>query len=185
MKHHYRGLLAAMGGLVLISVVGASHVRLWGQGAESVDTELLLSDGPNRFVFQVQLGGQTVARYTECVGLGSRNDIETDLIEDDAGVIVRQKHPGVLEWPEIVLRGSNLSGATLWTWRGSLEAGYLDQAIEDGVIEVIDTGSLETVARWEFHNGWAASLTFGSAGEELVIVHDGLRRADEHIPLPR
>jgi len=179
MKRNHVWPLAILCSVILISLVLTSNVKLCGQNTGTADTELLSSDNPNRFLFEVRLGGGLVAQYTECVGLGSSNDIEADVTETDAGVLVRQKDPGALEWHNIVLRRSGLSGTTLWAWRGSVQAGHLDQAIQDGVITVIDTSSLERVARWSFRNGWPASLTFGSAGEELVIVHDGLQRADD------
>jgi len=177
MKRNHLWPLAILCGVALISLVLAGSTSLRGQNSES---ELLSSESPNTYVFLLELGSRVVAQYSECTGLGSRNDVEESIVETDDGRLLRQKTPGALEWPNIVLRGDSLSDNTVWAWRlYTLEAGDPDRAMRDGAIRVIDTSTLETVARWEFLSGWVASLTFGSEGEELVIIHDGLRRIDD------
>lgn len=170
---------AIIGSLTLISLALVSNVRL---RAQNTLTGLLSDDAPGVFLFLLELEGQLVGEYTECTGLGSSNDIETSIVQTEDGLEVREKTAGALEWRTITLKGKDLSESNVWVWRQRMEAGNLEDAIRDGAIRMLDAESLEMRARWEFENGWAASLTVSEQGEELVIVHEGLWRADELSP---
>lgn len=174
-RHKFR-TVAIIGSLVLISLTLVSNVRL---RAQNTLTGLLSDDAPGVFLFQLELEGKLVGEYTECTGLGSSNDIEISVVQTGDGFEVREKTPGALEWRTITLKHRGLSESNVWAWRQGMEAGNLDSAIRDGAIRVLYRESLERLARWEFKNGWAASLTVSEQGEELVIVHEGLGRADE------
>jgi phage tail-like protein len=129
------------------------------------------------FIFQLELGGQVVAEYSECFGLGSSNEIEESVVQTDAGA-VKQKTPGVLEWHNITLRRIGPSSAQVWSsWRKAMEDGRPDQAIRNGAIIMFKSGSSEPLAKWDFTQGWPASLTIQGSAEELTIVHQGLERA--------
>jgi phage tail-like protein len=157
---------------VLISGALVTDTRLWGQYG---DPAAVVAESSDSFVFRLELNGDKVADYNECFGLGSRNDIE----ETDIGagsVIVRQKTPGALEWQAITLRRVGPSSEQLWSWRRMMEDGHLKDAMRNGAILMVRAGSQETVARWNFTNGWPASLTIEGSTEELTIVHEGLTR---------
>jgi phage tail-like protein len=174
-RHKFRAA-AIIGSLTLICLALVSNVRL---RAQNTLTGLLSDDGPGVFLFQLELEGQLVGEYTECTGLGSSNDIETSVVQTEDGLDVQEKTPGALEWRTITLKRKGLSESNVWAWRQRMEAGNLDDAIRDGAIHVLDAESLGIRARWEFKNGWPAGLTVSEQGEELVIVHEGLGRADE------
>lgn len=136
---------------------------------------------PSSYVFQLELGGVVVAEYTECSGLGSINDILEDTVaaakSEGVGTVI-QKSTGALRWPEIKLRRKGLSDPTVWSWRQDLEKGDITKALRDGAITVVTAVPANMfVGRWVFHGGLATRLTFGDAGEELVIVHQGLESA--------
>ncbi len=92
--------------------------------------------------------------------------------------MVKEKAPGALEWPAITLRRSTPSDAQVWLWRKALEDGKLDEAIRDGALVMLQAGYSEPIARWSFTRGWPARLTIEGTVEELVIVHEGLKRTD-------
>ena len=182
MRDKHLQSVAIICSIIVIALVLITSVRLAGQ---NIQTELLPDEGIHTFLFRLELEGQVVAEYTECFGLGSSNEIKEELVETSAGVLVRQKTPGALEWQNILLKRPSLSEPTLWAWRQAMESGDVADAIQGGAIEVLDRDSLEIVARWEFQSGWPASLAFSGTGEELVIVHDGLKRASGEPYEPR
>ena len=157
--------------------------RLWGQG---VAAQGLTEGTSNAFIFRLELGGQVVAEYTECFGLGSSNDIEETVSQMDAGP-VKQKTPGPLNWPQITLRRTGPGDPQVWAWRKTLEDGRLDQAVRNGAIVMFLSGLPQAIARWEFRNAWPARLTIEGSVEELVIVHDRVERvgASEIRPGPQ
>jgi phage tail-like protein len=159
--------------LVLLALVG--NARLWG-GTAGGETPLFPS--PDTFYFQLELAGQVVGDYSECFGLGSSNQISQDIVQTDTGVLVAQKTPGVLEWNNITLKRSTPSDMVVVAWRATVEGGHVTEAMRDGAIVMFRAGSAEPLARWNFHNGWPARLTFEGAKDELTIVHDGLERVD-------
>jgi hypothetical protein len=171
--HSFLRILIGSVVVFCLFVVGDGLLRGQGGGAAAVAVA-----EPNSYVFQLELGGVIVAEYTQCSGLGSASDILQDTVAattPDAMGTVIQKSPGALRWPEIKLRRKGLSNATVWSWRRDMERGNTGQAFRDGSITVVTAGPASVwVGRWAFHNGWAARLTFDSAGEELAIVHQGL-----------
>jgi phage tail-like protein len=158
---------------VLISLTLVADSRLCGQNA---DIAALSAEPSDSFVFQLELGGQVVAEYTECFGLGSSNEIEEAVIQTNAGA-VKQKTPGALEWHNITLKRIGPSSDQVWSsWRKAMEDGKPDEATRNGAIIMSKSGSSEPLARWNLTHAWPASLTIQGSAEELTIVHQGLER---------
>jgi phage tail-like protein len=175
MKREYFWSSVIIGSSVLILLALVGNARLWG-GMASI--EMAPSSPPDTFYFQLELAGQTVGDYSECFGLGSTNAISEDIVPTDGGVLVEQKTPGVLEWSNIILKRNTPSDMVVVAWRTTVESGHVTEAVRDGAILMFLAGSAEPLARWKFHNGWPASLSFEGAKEELTIVHAGLERVD-------
>jgi len=176
-RHSFLYIL--LGSVVVFCLLVVGDGRLHGQGGGMATATV----DPNSYLFRLELGGAVVAEYTECSGLGSSNDILENLVAADAlapngvGTVI-QKSPGALRWPQIELRRKGLSNATVWSWRQAMEKGDTKSAFRDGAITVVTAGPTNVwVGKWAFRSGWAASLTFDGAGEELVIVHQGLEPA--------
>jgi len=172
MKRTYLWPLTILFSGTLVVAALVSDTRLCGQNA---DPTTVAAESSDSFVFRLEVDGEKLAEYTECFGLGSRNEIEETLVETNTHG-VKQKSPGSLEWPTITLRRAGPSEARIWSWRKAVEDGNLDQATRDGAIIMLRAGSLEPLARWNFSNGWPASLTIEGWVEELAIVHDGVDR---------
>lgn len=183
-RHSWTHILIGSIALVALMVVGAS--RLHGEGT---DTELISTSQGQSFYYRLDVADQ-YGFYDDCSGLGSSTDVEEAVVETDAGVVVRQKTPGPLQWHNITLRRTGPTPATgvpVWAWRKAMEDGNLEYAIQNGVITLWTADSTEAIARWEFRNGWVASLSFDGAIEELTIVHEGLTRTGiiDTEPTPR
>jgi phage tail-like protein len=173
MGRKHSSIYILIGAVAVFSLILVGNGRLRGQMA---GTSVTSATEPNSYIFQLELDGAVVAEYTECSGLGSGNDIQENVVAGNAGAAVIHKTPGALRWPNITLRRNGLSGANVWSWREAMVVGNSDAAVRDGAVVMLETGSLEPLARWQFRRGWVASLTLEGSVEELTIVHEGLER---------
>ncbi len=82
----------------------------------------------------------------------------------------------------ITLKRIEPSGLAVWSWRKAMEDGNLEMAIADDAITLLRTDPEQPLVRWEFHNGWIASLSFDGFVETMTIVHEGLVRAGTTTP---
>jgi phage tail-like protein len=157
--------------LIFLSLLGDSRTR-----GQTNDTTPVSPEPSDSFVFQLELEGKgVVAEYTECFGLGSSNHIEESVVQTNGGAI-KQKTPGALEWHNITLRRKGSPDADVWAWREAMEGGKTDDAIRNGAIVMLRVGWPEALARWNFTQGWPASLIIKGSFQELTIVHNGLQR---------
>ena len=171
-RKHFWPFIVGVVLLVSLAVTGPGQLPVQRSGSDSL---VVASDA---YIFRLELQHGIQQDYTECLGLGSSNDIEETIGFTDSGIVYTEKSPGTLQWHNITLRREGPSDPDVWQWRQAMEDLHLDMAIQDGSIVVLTPGSVQPVARWSFSNGWAARLTFSGAREELVIVHEGLQRAD-------
>jgi phage tail-like protein len=166
--------------LTSLALVGTSRLR-----GETVSIEPPTAGPSDSFFFRLELAGQELGDYSECFGLGSSNEIVEDVPPTDAGIPIKRKTPGALEWHNITLKRSSPSDLMVAAWRKAMETGNLKGAMRDGAIVMFKVGSPEPVARWEFRAGWVASLRFDGSMEELIIVHEGLDRVAAPSDAPR
>jgi hypothetical protein len=181
MGRKFAGPLALLSIVVAIAATWSGRGRLWGQGT-NVEAAAVAALEP--YIFVLELEGQPVEEYTDCRGLGSHNEIDSETSVTSPGVVVTQKVPGALGWNDITLTRTGPSDALVWEWRRAMEELALSGAIRDGAIIIYRAGSPQPIARWTFDNGWAASLVLNGTVEELTIVHDGLRRTGTEPPGP-
>ena len=131
------------------------------------------------FNFRIEIGGITLAAFSEVSGLES----ETEVIEYRTGTegnAVR-KLPGLTKHANIVLRRGVTQDAELWNWRKTVEDGQVDR--RNGSIVLLDDARTE-VLRWNFSDGWISKWegpTLNAKGNEVAIetieiAHEGLRR---------
>jgi len=182
MKRHYVWAVVLMGsaGLTSLALVGTSRLR-----GETTSVEPPAAEASDSYFFRLELAGQEVGDYSECFGLGSSNEIVEDVPPTDAGIPVKHKTPGTLEWHNITLKRSSPGDLMVAAWRKDMESGDLTKAIRDGAVVMFKVGTTEPVARWEFRRGWAVSLRFDGSMEELTIVHEGLDRVATPSDKPR
>jgi len=170
-RKHFWPFIVGVVLLVSLAVTGPGQLPVRRPGPE-----VLAPAGSGPYIFRLELQHGIQQDYTECLGLGSSNDIEETTGFTNGGIVYTEKSPGTLQWHNITLRRDGPSDPDVWQWRQAMENLHLDMAIQDGSIVVLTPGSVQPVARWNFNNGWAARLTFSGAREELVIVHEGLQR---------
>jgi phage tail-like protein len=181
MRRTYLWPLMILCGTILISLALVADTRSRGQDG---DIMVPLAEASDSFVFQLELGGEVVAEYTECFGLGSSNEIKEEVIQTGVAEAVK-KTPGPLEWHNITLKRAGVSHEKVWEWREAMAEGKLDEAITDGAIVMRRAGSSEEISRWTFAKGWPGGLTIEGSNEELTIVHGGLHRATHVANVPR
>jgi hypothetical protein len=162
MKRHYVWAVVLMGsaGLTSLALVGTSRLR-----GETTSTEPPVVEASDSFFFRLELEHSDAGDYDECFGLGSSNEIVEDVPPTDAGIPVKHKTPGALEWHNITLRRNSPGDVRVASWRKALEDGDINSATLDGAIVLFKVGTTEPVARWEFRKGWLASLRFDGSME--------------------
>jgi len=181
MKRHYLWPLVILCSAGLSSLVLVRATRLQG---ETANTELLSPGSGDFFFFRLELAGDAVGDYSECLGLGSSNEVLEDLPATNAVVPIKRKTPGALEWHNITLKRNSPSDVRVASWRKAMETGDLTTAVRNGAIIMFRVGSAEPIARWEFRGGWVATLRFDGSMEELTIVHEGLDRVGSASSVP-
>lgn len=135
------------------------------------------------FSFYVEVQGKLVGRFQDVAGLGSESDVIDYKASEKGGAELFHKVPGRLKWQDITLKRGITDDMDLWNWRREIEEGRADMARRNGSIVMYGQDNME-VARWNFENGWPSKVTGPSLSaktneigiEELIIVHEGLRR---------
>jgi phage tail-like protein len=133
--------------------------------------------------FDVDVGDWIHGSFRECSGMGS----ETELIESKESMVGGHmqyvKVPGALKWENITLKRGVTDDMQIWNWRKKVEEGDVNGARTNGTITMYDSQN-QSIATWTFDYGWPQKVsgpTFNATTneigiEELVIVHEGLRR---------
>jgi phage tail-like protein len=137
------------------------------------------------FNFGLEFQGVISGYFNECSGIGSSNDVIDHKVVTADGHEIIQKVPGRLTWGDITLKRGVTSDMNIWDWRQSVIDGKMSDARKNGSIVMMDRAYTE-VARWNFENGWPSKVSGPSLKadsneygiEELVIVHEGITRAN-------
>lgn len=136
------------------------------------------------FNFAIDVPGKLSGHFMECSGLGSESEvIDHKIMASGAKEPIIRKVPGRLKWGDITLKRGITANMDMWDWRKLVEQGTVDQARLDGSIIMYDQNHTE-VARWNFSKGWPSKISGPSVKsdsneigiEEIVIVHEGIRR---------
>lgn len=138
------------------------------------------NDPYTSFNFIVEVDGldaQAVAGFQEASGLVS----ESTVIEYRVGTedIVVRKLPGLLKFPNLVLKRGFTDNRGLWEWRKTVVEGRTVRY--NGSITMLNEAR-EPALRFEFREGWPvkwegpslSALREGIAIETLEIAHKGL-----------
>ena len=133
--------------------------------------------------FEVSVGAIT-GYFTEVSGLGSESEVvEHKVMAKGAKESLIRKIPGRLKWGDINLKRGITKNLDMYKWRQQVEQGKVDAARLDGTIIMYDQG-MSPVAEWTFTKGWPSKISGPSLQadgnavgvEELVIVHEGIKR---------
>lgn len=133
--------------------------------------------------FEITVGAVT-GYFTEVSGLGSETEIvEHKIMAKGVKEPLIRKIPGRLKWGDITLKRGITSNMDFYDWRKQVEQGKVDVARLDGTIIMYDQ-TFAPIAQWEFTKGWPSKISGPSLKsdgneigvEELVIVHEGIKR---------
>lgn len=142
-------------------------------------------DPAGSFSFYLQLDSVLSGSFREVSGMGSEHEVIESKESGPNGEFVVKKVPGRMKWGDITLKRGVTTNIDVWQWRQKVEEGKVNEARMNGSIVMYDQATGE-IARWNFVNGWPSKITGPSFNaqnneigiEELVIVHEGLVRAN-------
>ena len=153
--------------------------------ATTSDSGALTEDPLVGATFSLEVQGILRGQFTECSGLGSETGVTEQKVTGDDGRTIIVKVPGLAVWQDITLKRGITSDMQIWDWRKQVEEGNIDDARHDGSIIMFDQ-QLNPAARWDFVRAWPSKISgpalsadseeFGI--EEIVIVHEGIKRVD-------
>ena len=158
-------------------IMSISIFLVYDKGLQAQDVELVRN--VNYYTLSLKSDNNVVGIYDECYGLGSSNEIIEDTVITDDGNSVIVTTPGPLRWHPIHLKRFGPSSGAVWSWwREAMDNNNTEEAFLDGTITMFSAFSTDPIARWTFRQGWAASLQINGNAEELIIVHEGLKRVN-------
>lgn len=128
--------------------------------------------------FRLEVGGLTVASFSEASGLVAEGDA-VDYREGDEKVNWVRKLIGLRKFNQIVLKRGYTKNRELWEWYGRIATGVNDR--RDGAIVLMDEGRKDVI-RWEFVKAWPNKIegpSLNATGNEVAmesveLVHEGL-----------
>lgn len=133
--------------------------------------------------FEITVGAVT-GYFTEVSGLGSETEVvEHKIMAKGVKEPLIRKIPGRLKWGDITLKRGITANMDFYDWRKQVEQGKVDAARLDGTVIMYDQ-TMTPIAQWEFTKGWPSKISGPSLKsddnsigvEELVIVHEGIKR---------
>ena len=110
------------------------------------------------YYFKLTLAGADAAGFfKECSGLSAPAP--------------DQKFTGEMKWQNITLKRGVDANAELWTWRKLVIDGMIDDAREDGTIELVDWKG-DPVITYSFKRGWPCKYSapgMNAGGNEILV----------------
>ncbi len=130
------------------------------------------------FNFRLEIGGLTVASFSEVSGLVSEGD-SVDYREGDEKVNWVRKLVGLRKFNHITLKRGYTKNRELWDWYGKIAVGKTDR--RDGAVVLMDEARKDVI-RWEFVKAWVNKVEGPSFNahnnevsmESVELVHEGL-----------
>jgi phage tail-like protein len=141
-------------------------------------------DPGGSFSFYLELDSVLSGSFREVTGMGSEHEVIEHKESGPKGEFVVHKVPGRMKWGDVTLKRGITKSMDIWDWRQKVEEGKVGDARRNGSIIMYAQGTQDPIARWEFVNAWPSKVTGPSFNaqsneigiEELVIVHEGLKR---------
>lgn len=130
------------------------------------------------FNFRLEIGGLTVASFSEVSGLVAEGD-SVDYREGDERQNWVRKLIGLRKFNQITLKRGYTKNRELWDWYGRIARGKNDR--RDGAIVLMDEARKD-VLRWEFAKAWPNKVEGPSLNatnnevsmESVELCHEGL-----------
>lgn len=130
------------------------------------------------FNFRLEVGGLSVASFSEASGLVAEGDA-VDYREGDEKVNWVRKLIGLRKFNQITLKRGYTKNKELWDWYGKIAKGVNDR--RDGAIILMDEARKDVI-RWEFVKAWPNKIEGPSLNaannevsmESVELCHEGL-----------
>lgn len=130
------------------------------------------------FNFRLEIGGLTVASFSEVSGLVAEGE-SVDYREGDEKVNWVRKLVGLRKFNNITLKRGYTKNRELWEWYGKIAVGKPDR--RDGAVVLMDEARKDVI-RWEFVKAWVNKIEGPSFNahnnevsmESVELVHEGL-----------
>ena len=130
------------------------------------------------FNFRLEVGGLSVASFSEASGLVAEGDA-VDYREGDEKVNWVRKLIGLRKFNQITLKRGYTKNKELWDWYGKVAKGVNDR--RDGAIILMDDARKDVI-RWEFVKAWPNKIegpTLNATNNEVTmesveLCHEGL-----------
>jgi phage tail-like protein len=132
------------------------------------------------FNFKLEIGGITVAGFSECTGLTTEQNV-IDYREGQEGITPR-KLPGLTKFGNITLKRGITVDKTIFDWRKTVSDGLIER--KNASIVLLDEARTEVV-RWNVVEAWPSKYVAPDlkasaneiAIESIELTHEGLERA--------
>jgi len=139
------------------------------------------------FAFYLELDSTIKGSFREISGMGSEHELIEFKESGPGGQFVVRKVPGRMKWGDITLKRGITDNMDIWQWRQKVEEGKLNEAgtrMNGSIVMYDQSDASREIARWDFVKAWPSKITgptFNAQNneigiEELVIVHEGLKR---------
>ncbi|SHJ08700.1 conserved hypothetical phage tail region protein [Tessaracoccus bendigoensis DSM 12906] len=131
--------------------------------------------------FKVVVGGETVAHFTECSGIGV--DVATVAYRESGVAALVRQVPTITTFHDVTLRYGLTSSNALWDWFMTTVSGQVRR--QHVSIVLLDAAGSTPVLQFDLKNafikGWTGAVLRATAREvaieEIVLAYESLGRA--------
>ena len=133
------------------------------------------------YTYHVEIDGLVIAQFKEVSGLSVTITVIEHRENKLGGLPVLKKLPGVIDYPDIVLKRGRINDPAFWNWIKQVQDGQIDAARRHGSVTLFDYAH-GMVSKFDFINGWPSKVDIGTLGadsntvllESVTITHEGL-----------
>ena len=131
----------------------------------------------------LEIDGITEGVFKDVSGLDSETEVIEHRVTGKGGNLIITKIPGILKWPNIVMKRGITDDRRLHDWRAKIEEGQVETNRKNGTITLYAPDGT-AVAKYSFKRAWPCKFkgpALDSSKNELAIeslelAHEGMER---------
>ena len=131
----------------------------------------------------LEIDGITEGVFKDVSGLDSETEVIEHRVTGKGGNLIITKIPGILKWPNIVMKRGITDDRRLHDWRAKIEEGQVETNRKNGTITLYAPDG-SSVAKYSFKRAWPCKFkgpALDSSKNELAIeslelAHEGMER---------
>jgi phage tail-like protein len=131
----------------------------------------------------LEIDGITEGVFKDVSGLDSETEVIEHRVTGKGGNLIITKIPGILKWPNIVMKRGITDDRRLHDWRSKIEDGQVETNRKNGTITLYAPDGT-AVAKYSFKRAWPCKFkgpALDSSKNELAIeslelAHEGMER---------